>query len=206
MDGSNSTGCNHEMIKRDIRINKPDELDRMQLTQWNHAAMSKEVVEAADKLWSELQREGTQLREECKGDDVERGAEWCQDTLSKIHDVEARNIRICTSSERWWKDEVKERSSALGSAQTRGRRSELAAPKKVEQQNSIRQCYSPMWNDYVQNFMGGKAWRAAKFTNHQVGGTVGVVTYRYGKQANSIAEKEDMVRRETFSLNDRDQY
>jgi len=42
----------------------------------------KEEEEAAEKRWKELDRERAQLGEECTGDDVEREAEWCPETLS----------------------------------------------------------------------------------------------------------------------------
>jgi len=67
----------------------------VQVMGWNLAAMSQEDQEAAEKLWKELERERAQLGEECMGDDVERKAEWCQSTLSKVLDAKAKKIRIC---------------------------------------------------------------------------------------------------------------
>jgi hypothetical protein len=76
--------------------------------------MSKEDEEAAEKLWRELERERAHLGEECTGNDVEREAEWCQETLSKVLDAKAKKIRICARLNRWWNGEIKERRSALG--------------------------------------------------------------------------------------------
>jgi len=53
---------------------------------------------------------------------------------------------------------------------------------------------------------GARSWRAAKFTNPRAGATVETLTDREGKQANTIAEKKEMLRGESFPLNDGDQY
>jgi len=63
-----------------------------------------------------------------------------------------------------------------------------------------------MWDDYLQNLRGGEVWRAAQFTNPRAGATVEALTDRQAKQANTIAEKEEMLRGESFPLNDGDQY
>ena len=153
-----------------------------------------------------MERERAHLGEKCTGDDVECEAELCQESLSKVLDAKAKKIRICARSKRWWNGEIKERRSALGREKRRGRRSEAAARAKTELQKSIRQSKSRMWNDYLQNLTGGEVWRAANFTNPRVGATVEALSNRERKQANTIAEKEEMLRGESFPLNDGDQY
>jgi len=168
--------------------------------------MSKEDEEAAEKLWKALERDRAQLGEECTGDNVERDAEWCQATLSKDLDAKAKKIRIWARSKTWWNGEIKERRSAVGREKRRGRRSEAAAHAKAELQKSISQLKSRMWDDYLQNLRGGEVWRAGKFTNPRAGATVEASTHREGKQANTVAEKEEMLRGESFPLHDGDQY
>jgi len=206
LGGSHATGSNHEVIEWEFNVDKQEEADHVQVIGWNLAAMSQEDEEAAEKLWRELERERAHLGEECTGDDVEREAEWCQETLSKVLDAKAKKIRICARSKRWWNGKIKERRCALGREKRRGRRSEAAARAEAELQKSIRQSKSRMWNDKVQNLRGGKVWRAAKFTNPRAGATVEALTDIEGKQANTIAEKEEMLRGESFPLNDGDQY
>jgi len=63
-----------------------------------------------------------------------------------------------------------------------------------------------MWNDYVKNLRGGEVWRAAKFTDPRAGATEEAPTDREGKQVNTIAAKEEMLRGESFPRNDGDQY
>jgi len=157
-------------------------------------------------LRRELAREIAHLGEECMGDDVEREAEWCQEAMSKVLDANAKKIRIYAWSKRWWNGEIKERRRALRREMWRRRRSEATARMKAELQKSIRQSKSQMWNDHMQNLMGGEVWRAAKFTNPRAGATVEALTDREGKQVNTIAEKENMLRGESFPLNDGDQY
>jgi hypothetical protein len=56
------------------------------------------------------------------------------------------------------------------------------------------------------NLRGGEVWRAAKFANPPVGATIVASTGREGKQANTMAEKEKMLRGESIPRNDGDQY
>jgi hypothetical protein len=56
------------------------------------------------------------------------------------------------------------------------------------------------------NLRGGEVWRAAKFANPQVGATIVASTESEGKQANTMAEKEKMLRGEAIPMNDGDQY
>lgn len=58
----------------------------------------------------------------------------------------------------------------------------------------------------MQNPRGGKVRRAATFTNLRAGPTVEALTDREGKQANTIAKQKEMLRAESFPLNDGDQY
>jgi hypothetical protein len=59
-----------------------------------------------------------------------------------------------------------------------------------------------MWNDYLQNLRGAEVWRAAKYVDPQVGATVEVQMDREGKQANTVIEKEEMLRLESCPLNE----
>jgi len=51
----------------------------------------------------------------------------------------------------------------------------------------------------------GAVWRTAEFNNPQAGAIVEALTDRERKQAYMIAEKEEMLRGESFPLNDGDQ-
>ena len=82
----------------------------------------------------------------------------------------------------------------------------MAVCAKAELQKSIQQSKSGRWNNYVHNLQGGEIWRAATFTNPRPGATMEVLTDIEGKQANTIAKKEEMLRGESFPLNDGDQY
>jgi hypothetical protein len=188
------------VIEWEFNIDKQEEADHMQVKVWNLAAMSKEDQESAEKLWRELERERAHLGEECTGDDVEQEAEWCQETLSKVQDAKAKKRRICTRSKRLWNGKIKERRSALGREKRSGRRSEAAPGATAELQKSIRQSKSQMWNDYMQYLREGEVWRTAKFTNPRARATGEALIFREGKQANTIAEKEEMLRGESSPL------
>jgi len=55
-----------------------------------------------------------------------------------------------------------------------------------------------MWNDYLTNMRRAEVFRAAKFANPQAGMTTKALTDGVWKQANTIAENEEMLRRESF--------
>jgi len=170
-------------------------------------AMTEEDEEAAKKLWMELPKERAHLDSACTEDEVEQEATWCQETLSKVLDITAKKIRICAKSKRWWNGDIKARRKALGQEKRRrGRHSEGAARAKAELQKSIRKSKSQMWSDYLQNLRGGEVWRAAKYVDPQAGATVEAVTDREEQQANTAIDKEEMLRLESFPLNDDDQY
>jgi hypothetical protein len=61
-------------------------------------------------------------------------------------------------------------------------------------------------NHYPKNLRGGKVWRSAKFSNTRAGTTMEALTDGDGKQPNTIAKKEEMLRRESFPPNEYDQY
>jgi hypothetical protein len=147
LDGRHATGSDHEVIKWKFSIDKQEEANHVQLIGWNLAAMSKLDEKAAQKLWKELEGQRARLDEECTGDDVEREAEWCQETLSKVLDDKAKKIRICARSKRWWNSEITERRSPLWGEKRRGKRSEAAAYAKATLQRLIRQSKSHMWNE-----------------------------------------------------------
>ena len=92
LEGSHTTRSDHKVIEWEVNVDKPEEADHVQGLGWNLAAMSKEDEEAAEKLWRELERERAHLDEECTGDDVEREAELCQQTESKVLETKAKTI------------------------------------------------------------------------------------------------------------------
>jgi len=134
------------------------------------------------------------LVEESTGDEVESEAEWCQEALSKVLDATAKTIWIYARSKRWWNGEMKEKRSQLGREKRRRRRSAETAQGKANLQTSIRRENGRMWNDYLRNLRSAEVWREVKFANPRAGATVEALTDTAGKQANTITEKEEMLR------------
>jgi len=126
--------------------------------------------------------------------------------MSSVLNSTAKKIRICARSKRWWNADIKERRKAVGREKRRRQNSEETARPKAELQKSIRRSKSQMRSDYLQNLQGAEVWRAAQYTNPRAGRTVEALTDREGRQANTAAEKEEMLRRESFPPNDNDQY
>jgi hypothetical protein len=155
----------------------------------------------------ELAKERAHLEAACTEDEVEQEATWSQDTLSKVRDVTAKNIRICAKWKRWWNGDIMARRKTLGQEKRRcGRHLEGAARAKVELQESIRKSKNQRWSDYLQNLRGAEVWRAAKYVDPRAGVTVEALKDREGKQVNTAMKKETMLRLESFPLNDDDWY
>jgi hypothetical protein len=91
LEESHATDSDYEVIEWEFNPDKQEEeADHVQIIGWHLAAMSNEDEEAAEKLCQELERDRAHLGEECMGDDVEREAEWCQATQSKVGDAKEK--------------------------------------------------------------------------------------------------------------------
>jgi len=75
---------------------------------WNLTAMMWKDMEAAEKLCRDLVKERAHLNAECKEDQVEQEAEWCQKEISSVLNAPTQKIRVCAKSMRWWNAEIKE--------------------------------------------------------------------------------------------------
>jgi hypothetical protein len=63
-------------------MDKEEEAGGTQVVGWNLAAMSQEVVEAAEELWREWAKARAQLGAESTGDEVKSEVDWCLEALS----------------------------------------------------------------------------------------------------------------------------
>jgi len=187
-------------------MEKEEEAGGTQVVGWNLAAMSQEDMEMAEELWRLRANDRAHIGAENTGDEVESEAEWCQEALSKVLDITAKKITICAYSKRCWNGEIKEKRSQLGREKRTRRRSEATAQAKAELQMSVRRAKDKMWNDFLKILRGVEVWRTAKCANPRAGITVEAFTDRDGKQANMIAEKEEMLTRESSPPDEYDQY
>jgi hypothetical protein len=88
----------------------------------------------------------------------------------------------------------------------RRQNAEETATAQAELQKWIRHSKRTMWSEYLHILRGAAVWRASIYANPQAGMTVGAITDREAKQANTSRGKEEMLRCESFPLNDNDQY
>jgi hypothetical protein len=168
--------------------------------------MTEEDAKAAEKLWRELAKDRAHLDAECTADEVEREAAWCQEAMGKVLDATAKKTRICPRSKSWWNADIRRRWQAVRREKRRRQNSEEAAKAKAELQESIRQSKRKMWSQYLENLMEAEVWRAAQHAKPCEDTTMEALTVREVKQANTLREKEEILRRESFPQNDDDQY
>jgi hypothetical protein len=201
-----ATISDHQVIEWEGNVDKEEAADHQRVVRWNLAAIMEEDDEPGKKLWMELAKGRAHLDVACPEDEVEHKAMWGHETLRKVLDVTANTISICTKSKRWWNGDIKARRMTLGhEMRNRGRHSEEAGRAKAELRKSLRKSKSQMWSDYLQKLRGAEVWRAAKYVDPQVGATVEVQMDREGKHANTVIEKEEMLRLESYPLNDDEQ-
>jgi len=147
---------------REVGLDRQEEADRERVVGWNVVAMTVDDAQPAGKLQMELTKQRTQLEEECKENEVEQEAEWCQEAMSSVPDTAAKTIRICARSKRWWNPYMKQTTRTVGKKRSRRRHLEEAARAKAELRKSIRQSKRKMFGDYLQNLRGAEVWRAAR--------------------------------------------
>jgi len=182
---NHAMGSDHEVIEWEVEADRREESDHEWVVGWNLAAMKEEDAEAAEKLWTELAKEGAHLDVACTADEVEQEAAWCQEAMGNVLDTTTQKIRICARSKTWWNADIKNRRMAVGRENRRRRNSEEAARVKAELQKLIRHCKRKMWSEYFQNLRGAEVWRAARYANPRAGTTVEALTDREGKQVNT---------------------
>jgi len=205
-DGNHPTGSDHENIECEVDMARQEKAGGPQVVGWNLAAILQEDQEQAEKLWREWARGRAYLGVESTGDDVKSKAVWCQESLGNVLDTTAEKITICTRSKRCWNGEIKERWSQLGREKRRRRRSAATAQSNARLQKWIWRAKDGMWNDCLIHMIGAGVWSEAKFAILQAGATVEALTDRDGNQPNTITERKEMLRRESFPQDEQDQY
>jgi len=203
---SHATGSDHEIIEWELDMEIQEEAGGTQVIRGNLAAMTQDDVEVSEELWRQWAAEWAHLGAESMGDEVESEAKWFREALIKVLNPTAKQITICMHSKRWWNGEIKEMRSQMDRKKRRRRWSAATAQAKAERQKSVRRVKDKLRNDYLKILTGAEVWRAAKFANPWAGMTVEALTDRDGKQANTIAEHEEMLRPESFPLNEYDQF
>ena len=141
----------HEVIEWEVEADRQEEAKHERVAVWNLAAKMEENAEVAEKLWTEIAKEGTNLDAECTADEVEQEAAWCQKAMGNVLDATAKIIWICARSKRCWNADIKKRRKAFGREKRRRRNSEEASWVKAELQKSIRRSKRKIWREYLQN-------------------------------------------------------
>jgi len=108
------TGSDHEVIEWELEVDRQQEVGHERVVGWNLAAMTEENAKAAEKLWTELEKERVHQDAECTADEVEQEAAGCLEAMGHILDATAKKIRIWTKSKRWWNADIRERRKVVG--------------------------------------------------------------------------------------------
>jgi len=184
-----TTGSNHEVITREVKVDRQQEADHERVVAWIIAAMIEEDMESREKLWIKQVKERAHLHAEWTAGEVEQEAAWCKEAMGSILDTMAKRIRICAQSNRWWNVDMKKSRNLVVRVTQRRRNSEEATRAQAGLQKSIRQTKRQMWSKYLANLMGAELWKVAWYTTHLAGAPVAALTDTEGNQANRSFEK-----------------
>jgi hypothetical protein len=107
----------------------------------------------------ELEKDRGNLDAAYMEDEVDQEATLCQDTLTKVPEVTAKEITICGKGNMRWNRDIKARSMIVRQ-ETRwcAQHSEGGARAKAELQESIRESHSQMRSDYLETLRAAEVW------------------------------------------------
>jgi hypothetical protein len=158
---NHATGSDHEVTEWEAEVHRQEEVGHETVVGSNIAAMTEEDSKAAERLWMELAKERAHLDTECTADEVEQEAAWCQEAIGSVLDTTAKKIGICETWTRWWNADIRERWKAVSKGKRSRSNSEEPVSAKAALQKSIRQSKRTMWNEYLQNLMGGRGMESS---------------------------------------------
>jgi hypothetical protein len=115
-----ATGSDHKVIEWEVEVDRQEEVGHERVVGWNLATMTEEDVEAAEKLWIELDHERAHLNAECTADKLGQEATWCLEAMGNFRDPTATQIRICAKSKMCWNADIRETRKAGRREQRRG--------------------------------------------------------------------------------------
>jgi len=104
-----ATGSEQEVIAWEVEVHTMGEADHEREVRWNFVAMTKNDVEAGEKLWMEKAKQRAQLDVECTEDEMEKEATWCQEAMNSDLDTTPKRIMTWARSKSWWNANMKER-------------------------------------------------------------------------------------------------
>lgn len=106
----------------------------------------------------------------------------------------------------WRNADIKDKRKAVVREKQRRKNLEKTDGAKDEVEKSIRWSKSQMCSDFLHNLRGAEVWRVPSYTNPQASMIVEALMGREAMQGNTAAEKQEMLRQQSFPPNYDDQY
>jgi len=96
LDDDHTTGSEYEVIQWEVEAARQEEAGHERVVVLNLAAMKQKNMKAAEKLWTELEKERAHLVAICTEEKVQQEAAWCLEAMSIVPNATGKNIRNCT--------------------------------------------------------------------------------------------------------------
>ncbi|POS87202.1 hypothetical protein EPUL_001602 [Erysiphe pulchra] len=79
------------------------------ITEWDIKGMNEDNIKQAEKDWQELAKDRPVANENRTSLELDEEAEWIEKSLKSVLDMNAKKLRVCARSKRWWTAEVSEK-------------------------------------------------------------------------------------------------
>ena len=182
------------------------------ITGWRVRALieDKEALEAAIGTWNELAGAQPSLTDNCSLGDVEREAEWIEESLIEVLRRHTKPIRLCARSKRWWGPITLEARRAYSRAHKAYQAGELSEDDHREARKTyytaIRKAKRECWEAFLQGTDEGsleeqkRCWAALRYTKSTANGTTPALIDPDSKEviAATFSEKKALFKKQTF--------
>jgi hypothetical protein len=191
-----------------------DEEDPSEITttgwQIGALAMDEEALKAASDTWNELASSQPRLIDSCSLEDVEKEAEWVEESLTKVLNLHTKPIKLCARSKRWWGPVTVAARGAYSKARKAYQAGEISEEDHREARKAyytaIRKAKRECWEAFLQGTDEGsltdqkRCWAALRYTKQSTSGTTPALIDPESKEviAATFSEKEALFKEQAF--------
>jgi ribonuclease HI len=224
IDREKATGSDHELILLgwEALEEPPPEGTSREVTGWQIDALqaNEDALKQATAAWASEAADHPPLSDDCTEADLAKEADWVQDTLTSILDRQAKAVRLCARSKRWWQPELRQARSLWAAIRKQWQaqacpRADFQAARATYHQ-AIRAAKRTCWETFL---MGGpqkgsgtlnpqnpftddssRGWLALRYTKPYSNATTPALRGPEpgATPATTLIEKEALIRKTAF--------
>ena len=140
------------------------------------------------------------MNEDSQPHEIDAEATWIQAQITTILDTQAKRLRLCARSKRWWCEDIKTQRKVVGREVNRWDTNRDNASRLKQEQKTlkrmIRSAKKECWEKYIQEAQGSEVWEVVNFTKPpRSATTMSAIREGTGPPASSVGEKREMMAR-----------